>query len=140
MKLNDMTIADIHSAAEKASQEYAPMYRKVAESTFREGACWAYDHLTKEGNGSAWCNQDLNDRSDCLITSDLLEKNGWKASVDRKQFFLGIEVNGITVYFQYITTNKALSYIDSIIPYPVERLSQIEDIFKVLHVDFKWEV
>ena len=138
MKLNDMTLADIDAFAEKKSQEYAASCRGEVKRALVEGACWAYEYLTKEGgNVPVWCNQS---EKDCLITADLLKKNGWIANPEEKFFMKQFEVNGITVYFEYNLVNKALFYLDSIIPYPVERLSQIKDIFNVLRVEVKWEV
>lgn len=138
MKLNDMTLADIDAFAEKKSQEYVPQVRRVAKAAIVEGACWAYEYLTNErGNVPAWCGQS---EKDYPITADLLKKNGWIANPEEKFFMKQFEVNGITVYFEYNLVNKALFYLDSIIPYPVERLSQIKDIFNVLRVEVKWEV
>ena len=138
MKLNDMTLADIDAFAEKKSQECVPQVRRVAKAAIVEGACWAYEYLTKEGgNVPAWCNQS---EKDCTITADLLKKNGWIANPEEKFFMKQFEVNGITVFFEYNMANKAFFYLDSLIPYPVERLSQIKDIFNVLRVEVKWEV
>lgn len=138
MKLNDMTLADIDAFAERKSLEHAPQVRWIAKSAIVEGACWAYEYLTKEGgNIPAWCNQN---EKDYPITADLLKKNGWIANPEEKFFMKQFEVNGITIYFEYNLVNKALFYIDSIIPYPVEKLGQIQEIFNVLHVEVKWEV
>lgn len=71
MKLNDMTLADIDAFAEKKSQEYVQHHRRVAKAAIIEGACWAYEYLTKEGgNESAWCEQ----KNVPSIRPDLLEK------------------------------------------------------------------
>ena len=138
MKLNDMTLADIDAFAERKADEYDPRFKRVAKSAIVEGACWAYEYLTKEGgNIPAWCNQN---EKDYPITADLLKKNGWIANPDNTFFMTKFEVNGITVFFEYNLVNKALFYIEGLIPYPVERLSQIKDIFNVLHVEVKWEV
>lgn len=138
MKLNDMTLADIDAFAKRKAEEYEPRLKRVAKAAIVEGACWAYEYLTKDGgNVPAWCNQN---EKDYPITDDLLKKNGWIANPEEKFFMKQFEVNGITIYFEYNLVNKALFYLDSIIPYPVERLSQIKDIFNVLRVEVKWEV
>ena len=138
MKLNDMTIADIDQAAAQNAEAYDTMFQKSARAAFNEGACWAYEYLTKEGgNVPAWCSQS---EKDYPITADLLKKNGWIANPEEKFFMKQFEVNGITVFFEYNMANKAFFYLDSLIPYPVERLSQIKDIFNVLRVEVKWEV
>lgn len=137
MKLNDMTLADIEVFAERKSQEFAPQSRGSVKRAIVEGACWAYEYLTKEGgNIPAWCIQE----KDQPITADLLTKNEWISNPDEMFFMRQFEVNGIPVYFEYNLVNKALFYLDSLIPYPVERLAQIKEIFNVLHVEVKWEV
>lgn len=133
-----MTLADIDVAAELNMKNYVKHFQGCAKQSFIEGACWAYEYLTKEGgNIPAWCTQA---EKDYPITVDLLKKNGWKSSPDNKLFLLQLEVNGIPVFFEYNMANKAFFYMDGIFPYPVELLSQIKDIFKVLHVEVKWEV
>ena len=139
MKLNDMTLADIDMAAGRHAANYEPLWRNAAKSSFIEGACWSYNHLTQEGNVPAWCDQNLSDQEDYWITPEILEKNRWKASPDKTKFLRAFEVNGIPVYFEYITTNKAFFYMDSIIPYPVEKLSQMQRIFEVLNIFMLWE-
>lgn len=137
MRLNDMTLADIDAFAEKKSQEYVPQVRRAAKSAIVEGACWAYEYLTKEGgNEPAWCVQE----KDQLITAGLLVKNGWMSNPACDHFLIKFEVNGIPIYFEYNMVNKTLFYCDGLIPYPVERLSQIKDVFNVLRVEVKWEV
>jgi hypothetical protein len=59
MVLKDMTLADIDSFAEKKSQEYDSHFRRVAKAAIIEGACWAYEYLTKQGNTPAWCEQKI---------------------------------------------------------------------------------
>ena len=79
-----MTLADIDAFAEKKSQEYSTSCRGEVKRALVEGACWAYEYLTKEGgNVPAWCDQS---EKDCLITADLLKKNGWIANPEEKFF------------------------------------------------------
>lgn len=138
MKLNDMTLADIDAFAKRKAEEYEPRFKRVAKAAIVEGACWAYEYLTKDGgNVPAWCNQS---EKDYPVTAELLTKNGWISNPEEKFFIKQFEVNGISIYFEYNLANKALFYLDSLIPYPVERLSQIKDIFNVLRVEVKWEV
>lgn len=138
MKLNDMTLADIDMAAARNAEQY--LWSTTAKNAFIAGACWSYNHLTQEGNVPAWCDQNLSDQNDYLITPEILEKNRWEPSPDKTRFLRTFEVNGIPVYFEYITTNKALFYMDSIIPYPVEKLSQINKFFDALNIFILWEI
>ena len=70
MKLNDMTLADIDLAAGRHAANCEPLWRNAAKSSFIEGACWSYNHLTQEGNVPAWCEQ----KNVPSIRPDLLEK------------------------------------------------------------------
>lgn len=58
MKLNDMTLADIDMAAARNAEQYVKPFKGSAKSAFIEGACWAYEYLTKQGNTPAWCGQN----------------------------------------------------------------------------------
>ena len=58
MKLNDMTLGEIELAAEHNSENYELHWRGCAKRAFVEGACWAYEYLTKQGNTPAWCEQN----------------------------------------------------------------------------------
>lgn len=58
MKLNDMILADIDMAAARNAEQYLWSIRGTAKNAFIEGACWAYEYLTKQGNTPAWCGQD----------------------------------------------------------------------------------
>ena len=58
MKLNYMTLADIDMAAARNAEQYESRYRGCAKNAFIEGACWAYEYLTKQGNTPAWCGQN----------------------------------------------------------------------------------
>lgn len=140
MKLNDMTIADIESAATNKSYEYAPLFRKAAKGAFTEGACWAYGYLTRQGNDPSWCEQSGDLEMDVLISDALLRNNGWKCMSEGDFYMLAEEVNGITVIFEYRLSNQALFFCDALIPYPVSRLSQIKAVFDVLKVDKAWKV
>ena len=138
MKLNDMTLADIDAAAELNKEQYVKHYKGTAKQAFIEGACWAYEYLTeKKNNLPAWCTQA---EKDCVITADLLQKNGWISNPENNFFMKQVEVNGIPIYFEYNLVNKALFYLDSLIPYPVEKLSLMKKIFDVFQVEVKWEV
>lgn len=139
MKLNDMTLADIDLAAGRHAANCEPLWQNVAKSSFIAGACWSYNHLTQEGNVPAWCDQNLSDQEDYLITPEILEKNGWQASRDKTKFLYVFEVNGIPVYFEYIVANKAFFYIDNIIPFPVEKLSQMNRFFEAFNIFKLWE-
>lgn len=70
MKLNDMILADIDMAAERNTEHYMKPFKGIAKSAFIEGACWAYEYLTKQGNTPAWCEQ----KNVPSIRPDLLEK------------------------------------------------------------------
>ena len=70
MKLNDMTLADIDMAAARNAEQHESRFRGCAKNAFIEGACWAYEYLTKQGNTPAWCGQ----KNVPSIRPDLLEK------------------------------------------------------------------
>ena len=59
MMLNDMTLGQIYNAAEANAQEYEDRYRSCSRKAFVEGACWAYEYLTKKGNSPTWCQQGI---------------------------------------------------------------------------------
>ena len=59
MKLNNMTLADIDMAAARNAEQYESRFRGCAKNAFIEGACWAYEYLTKQGNTPAWCVQNI---------------------------------------------------------------------------------
>ena len=59
MRLNDMTLGDIELAAGRNAENYEPRWQGCAKRAFLEGACWAYEYLTKQGNTPAWCVQDV---------------------------------------------------------------------------------
>ena len=133
MKLKDMTVADIELAAENNAEAYDTMFRKSAKAAFQEGACWAYDHLTKGGNSPAWCEQQIAEK-DPIITDALLRGNGYQKMAGEDFYMKTEEVNGITVIFEYNMTNGAFFFCDALIPYPVALLSQIKEIYRTLGV------
>ena len=53
-----MTLADIDMAAARNAEKYLWSIRGTAKNAFIEGACWAYEYLTKQGNRPAWCGQN----------------------------------------------------------------------------------
>lgn len=138
MKLNDMTIADISAAALNNSYKFEPRWRNCANEAFKEGACWAYNHLLYEGHETKWCSQSA--EGDALITDSLLRNNGWKSMPEGDFYLLGGEVNGITVYFEYRLSNPTLFFCDALIPYPISRLSQIKAVFDILHFHMEWRI
>ena len=140
MKLNDMTIADIESAATNKSYDYPPRFRNAARDAFTEGACWAYSYLTKQGNDPSWCKQPGELEKDVLISEPLLKNNGWRSNPEGDFYLLAEEVNGITVFFEYRMSNQTLFFCDALIPYPVARLSQMKAVFDIMKVDKEWRV
>ena len=54
-----MTLGDMELAARRNSENYEPRWRGCASRAFLEGACWAYEYLTKQGNTPAWCVQNV---------------------------------------------------------------------------------
>ena len=58
MRLNDMTIADISTNAQKDADRYPADVRNIVIQAFTEGACWAFSHLMLNGHETAWCQQD----------------------------------------------------------------------------------
>ena len=57
MKLNDMTIADISTNAQKDADRYPADVRNIVIQAFTEGACWAFNHLMKNGHETAFFQQ-----------------------------------------------------------------------------------
>lgn len=57
MKLNDMTIADISTNAHKDAERYPESVRNTVIQAFTEGACWAFNHLMKNGYETAFFQQ-----------------------------------------------------------------------------------
>lgn len=57
MKLNDMTIADISTNAQKDADRYPDDVRNIVIQAFTEGACWAFNHLMKNGHETAFFQQ-----------------------------------------------------------------------------------
>ena len=136
MKLNDMTIADIEQAAANNAEAYDTMFQKSARAAFQEGACWAYDHLTKGGNSPAWCGQSVPEK-DPIITDALLRANGYQVCAGSDMYLKVEEVNGITAIFEYKMSNGAFFFCDALIPYPVALLSQMRALYEVLGIRTK---
>ena len=65
MRLNDMTIADISTNAQKDADRYPADVRNIVIQAFTEGACWAFNHLMKNGHETAWCQQEVSLPSPC---------------------------------------------------------------------------
>lgn len=130
-----MTIADITAASAGNAERFEPRFRGCAREAFKDGACWAYQHLLQAGDNPAWCIQpDLVEWTE--ITPDLLLKNGWrKNSEDGTLYSLTVESNGNAVYLDYFADSQQLFYGGSIIPYPVHSMGQIRAVYEFLRIN-----
>lgn len=60
--LNDLTIGQITDAAnELAAIKFEPQLHECVKEAFKDGACWAFQHLLDRGGETAWCNNNIKD-------------------------------------------------------------------------------
>ena len=55
MKMKDMTIGQIETAAVENAEKYITHFRLAAKNAFIEGATWAYQYLLDQGHEPRTC-------------------------------------------------------------------------------------